>query len=45
METFSDSSADSVELMTPLTTLIFDFNDYDSDYDNDSYTVASENQP
>ena len=53
----SDSSdSDSIELMTPLTTLIFQFSlghkvsyDYDSDSysdsDSDSDSVASENQP
>ena len=50
----SDSSdSDSVALMTPLTTPIFDFHEvkrsydsaYDSAYDSDSDSVASENQP
>ena len=49
----SDSSdSDSVELMTPLTTPIFDFRfslghklSYDSDNDSDADSVASENQP
>ena len=46
----SDSSdSDSVALMTLLTTPIFDFHyvkrSYDSAYDSDSDSVASENQP
>ena len=47
----SDSSdSDSVELMTLLTTPNFGFSlghkvSYDSDYDSDSVSVASENQP
>ena len=45
----SDSSgSDSVALMTPLTIPIFDFHhkrSYDSAYDSDSDSVASENQP
>ena len=42
----SDSSdPDTVELMTPLSTPIFDKRSYDSDNDTDSDSVASENQP
>ena len=42
----SDSSdSDSVALVTPLTTPIFDFHSYNSAYHSDSDSVASENQP
>ena len=45
MERSDSSDSDSVALMTPLTTPIFDFHkrSYDSAYESDS--VASENQP
>ena len=39
------SDSDSVELMIPLSTQIFDFHYDKRSYDSDSDFVASENQP